>query len=373
MQRLTLVTCLFDLAPREPSRRWRDIRDLLDHGEFVFGLDCDVVFFAEPALADEVTQRRRRHGLLSRTVVVPTPVESLSAHGQLAAIAAARRRHPLMNDETGQASPLRTALGWAKLELIRRAIEADRFGATHVAWIDLNVAQNARTEYVGADEVFTRIPEPMRLLLKKPLTADEFSDRPHYLSYLWGHVSCAYMSAEVPRFADVCEIFDQTAREALELGYAATVDQILAELAWREPERFDFHYGNEGDVLANFRRPRGAAETLLTHLRHCRSPIGWDRAHGRRLATAILGSIREGVLDCTAPQSAVLLEECFLAIYFADYPDQATAREVADLYMRRARMDLAFRDAFLQSEVRVRTNFSVLGNNAGVPERDACP
>ncbi len=372
MQRLTLVTCLFDLAHREPTCRWPKVRDLLDHGAFVFGLDCDVVFFVEPGLAGEVAQHRRRRGLLSRTAVVSMPVEGLSAHGQLDAIVAARRRHPLMNDETGQASPLHTALGWAKLELVRRAIEANLFGATHVAWIDLNLAQNARTEYVGEDEVFTRIPEPMRLLLKKPLTAAELSDRPHYLSYLWGHVSCAYMSAEVPRFADVCEIFDQTAREAVELGYAATADQILAELAWRQPQRFEFHYGDERDVLGNFRRPRGAAEILLAHLRHSRSPIGWDRAHGRRLATAILGSIGDGVLDCTPPESAVLLEECFLAIYFADYPDQTTAREVVDLYMRRAQIDLRFREAFLDNEVRVRTNFSVLGKNAMATERNAC-
>lgn len=103
-----------------------------------------------------------------------------------------------------------------------------------------------------------------------------------------------------------------------------------------------------------------SADSLLDELRDCRSRERWDRACAREIAEAIVDSCRRGTFKFDQRLLPELLEECFIATYFADYPHQGAAREVVELYERLARENRSFRDGFLRNEIRVRTNFSLL-------------
>src|SRR5690348_15539792 len=103
--RLTLVTALFDLARREAPTTRVTVSEYFRRGEFVLGLDCDVVFYVDPELADEVRARREDNGLAAKTLVVEAPLETLTAHGLLPAVRSARERHPLVNGDPAKDTP----------------------------------------------------------------------------------------------------------------------------------------------------------------------------------------------------------------------------------------------------------------------------
>lgn len=325
----------------------------------MFALDHDIAFYVDPEFEHEIYERRDAHGLLDRTVVIPTPFESLPAHESLAEITEARRRHPLINGNPHKDTPLYVALGWSKFELLRRALEASTFEATHFAWIDIGLANVANVDHAIEDGVFARPGTGVRVLMMRAPRAVELADREHYLSYIWGQIAAGYISTERTCTERLCELAVAEALAMLEHGYAATDEHLLALAYSSQPGLFAFHYGDYAVILANYHRVRGSADNLLFQLRHCRSAERWDRKRAREISAAVIDACRLGTLKCTK-QLPELLEECFIAIYLADYPSEEAAREVVSLYMRLAREHPEFRDSFLRNELRVRTNFSAV-------------
>jgi hypothetical protein len=358
--RLTLVTGLFDLARREAGSQRPTCRDYLAWGEFVLGLDCNIVFYVDPELEPEVRARRAAHSLLHRTRVVAVALEDLPAHQLLDAITQARRRHPLINGDAAKDTPLHAILTWSKFELVRRTIDADPFMATHFAWIDFGLAKVARTEHAVADGVFTRPGDRVRMLMLRAPIALELADRDHYLSYVWGQLAGGYVSADRASFAELCELVTGEAIASLDRGYAATDEQLLVLVHSAQPDLFAFHHGDYEDILANYHRVRGSAANLLDQLRQCRSREQWDRSRAREIAEGVVRACRAGTFECDSRLLPGLLEECLLAVYFADYPRAQAARGVIQLYEEMARSDLEFREVFLRNEIRVRTNFASL-------------
>jgi hypothetical protein len=367
--RLTLVTALFDLARREPGSSRPTPADYLDWGAFVFALDCDIVFYVDPELEPEVRARRDAHGLLARTVVIAAAFEHLPAHDLLEPITAARRQHPLRNAQTGKDTPLYTALGWSKFELVRRTLAADPFTATHFAWIDLGLAKVADTEHAVEDGVFSRPGERAHLLMLREPMAVELADREHYLSQLWGHMAAGYISADRTSFSRLCTLVIDAAHAALEQGFAASDEQLLALVHDAQNDLFVCHHGDYRQILANYHRVRGSAGNLLDQLRQSRGRGQWHRSRARGIAGGVVEALRTGTLADGAHVHPELLEECFIAIYFADYPRAAAAGEVVELYFRLTRDHPEFRDSFLRNEIRVRRNFSMLSAAAGYSGR----
>jgi hypothetical protein len=358
-ERLMLVTALYDLARRGPRCSRPTVEEYLAWGEFVFGLDHDIVFYVDADLEPEVRERREAHGLMHRTAINPVPLERLPAYALLEAISSARRRHPLVNGNPDKDTPLYTVLVWSKFELLRQVLAQPPFPATHVSWIDLGLAKSAVTDHSLEDGVFTNPGDGVHLLMTRSPLAAELADRRHYLSYHWGQISAGYISGDTTSVAQLSELVLAEARAALELGYAANDEQLLA-LVHQRCSAITFHYGDYPHVLENYRHLRGSADNLLFQLRHCRNPKHWDRARAREIATGIVASCRAGTFECDPRMLAELLEECMMAVFCGDFPNRSAALEVAELYQQMARADAEFRDAFLRNEIRVRTNFAAL-------------
>ena len=358
-QRLTLVTALYDLARREPRCSRPSAQDYLTWGEFVFGLDHDIVFYVDPELESAVRERREDHGLLHRTRIKPAPLERLPAYGLLDAVSSARRRHPLLNGNPNKDTPLYTVLVWSKFDLLRQVLAEPPFAATHVSWIDLGLAKSAVTDHPLEDGVFTNPGDGVQLLMTRSPLPAELADRRHYLSYHWGQISAGYISGDTTSIGQLSELILAEARIALELGYAANDEQLLA-LVHQRCSGIRFHYGDYPHVLENYHRLRGSADNLLFQLRHCRNPKHWDRTRAKEIASGIVASCRAGTFGCDPRMLAELLEECMMAVFCGDFPNRSAALEVAKLYEQLAREDAEFRDVFLRNEIRVRTNFAAL-------------
>jgi hypothetical protein len=358
MASLTLVTALFDLPRRERNPDRTPIGDYLRHGEFLLRLEHDIVFFVDEEFEGHVVERRRACGLLDRTVVVATPLEALRTQPLVARIAAARRRNPVLNADPAKDTPRYVGLTWSKFVLLDEAIALDPFGSTHFAWIDFGLGV-VETKHHAEDGVFARSPDKVRLLMMKSFTADEVAESTYY-RYLRGHVAAGYVSGGRATLRRICDLLLAEAECELERGCAPSEEQLLPVICARHPDLFEFHYGDYRHILDNYVRLRGSAQNLLFQMRHCRSVSNFRR--GYEIGVRILASYRAATFECDAAELATLFDEFFIAAYYAEYPRQDAARDVARLYADLAHADHNFREIFLRSEIRIRNNFSLLSD-----------
>ena len=349
---MTLVTCLFDLAAREAPTTRRTPADYLEAGAFLFGLDQDLVCFADPVLAPEIAARRRAAGLGKRTCVIPLALETLPAHELCDRIDAAQRANPVRNASPVKDTVLYTVLIWSKFELLRRATALDPFGASHLAWIDLGIAARPHP----ADDVFARPSDRVRVMVMRGFTEHDISDRRDYYSYLRGFISAGYVTGPRDGLLRLCDLFDALASAELADGLAPSEEQLLPVLAVEHSDLFDFHYGDYEGLLCNYVRLRGYAGNLRFQMSDARAEGNFT--HGHEIGSRVIESWREGTFECEPEQLAALLDETFIAAWNADGPDRAAP--VAALYARLVAELPGFRDVFLRDEVRIRSNFALL-------------
>jgi hypothetical protein len=365
MSPTTVVTCLFDLASREAPGTRHDVAQYLEWGEFVLALDADLVCFTEPSIEPTIRSRREHHGLLERTEMVECTLESLSSYGLLERATEARLQNPLLNGDPVKDTPLHTVLTWGKLELLTRAIERNPFATDHFAWVDFGIAKVAKTDHHRQDEVFAETPDAVRLLQMRPLDLTSLEDTAHHLSYRRGHFAAGLISGHADRLREFCQAAGDELERALAASFAPLDEQLLELVVARRPELFSFHHGDYDHITENYSRPRGSADNLLFQLREWRAREDW--AEAAELADRVVHAAQGGSFESAPATLAQLLEECFLASYYAHQPDQTDARAAAMLYLERTRADPDFRDEFLRNEIRVRTNFSFLREPVAQP------
>jgi hypothetical protein len=352
---LTLVTYLFDLARREPETDRTSVESYLRLAdEFVLGIHHDLVVFAEPEFAERIEAVRGRRALGARTRVVPIAFEDLPAAALVPQIEAARAIRPLSNVNPRKDTSLYTALGWSKPELAARVAEDTPFDGSHVGWIDIGL----RFRPQPGEDPFAHPSDRLRLLSMRPVFEHELADREHYLASLRGHVAAGYACGSRENMVWLGAAFGRLARESLDAGFAGSDEQLLPLLATTHPERFALYRGNYEDILANYLVLHRGAENLSFQLRVWREE--GVPGQGASLAREVMESVTAGEFAADAEPLATLLDDCYVAAWYGEPEPHSLARQIAELYLKRAERDPALRDVFLRNEIHVRRNFSFL-------------
>lgn len=355
----TIVTFLFDLGSRERGSGRPAISSYLERGEFLLGAEADLVCFAEPGVAELVREARDRHGLSDRTAIVTRTLEELHRYALLEEAVRARSMHPLLNGSRLTDTPLAALLGWSKFDLLAEAIDVNSFGASHFIWLDFGIGHAARTGNVTEDGVFGHLPDGVRLLQMRPLDRDLLLDRAHHLQYRRGYVAGGLISGRGARLHEAIAVIDRVLQDAVRDGFAPLDEHLLDAAICQAPKLFDLYHGDLESIFDNYRRPRGGALNLLDQLRIWRSRSEFEPAG--LLAARIIESVGTGSFECEPAVLAQLVEECFIASYYAGGDERTQARACAALYAERCHLDPDFRDEFLRHEIRVRANLGFVG------------
>jgi hypothetical protein len=358
---LTQVTGLFDIARREASDRHPPAY-YLDGAQWLLQADRELVVFCDPALAPRL---RRRAG--ARTTIVECPLEELIPAGRVARIAAARERNPLRNASAIKDTPLYTAFTWAKFAMVARVVADGLGGDGPVAWIDIALAGRPHPD----DDPFAAVADRIDLLMMRGFSAAEVADPGNFYAYLRGQVAAGYIPGSRRAWSALARASAERIETALAAGFAPSDEQLLAVLCADHPELFTFHHGGYAHILSNFVHLRGSANNLAYQLHEARAAREqerderWVGPSGFELAARVVESIDAGLLSGRGQPFAALLDECFMAAWYANPGDAAPAAHVRDLYLDEVRRDHEFRDAFLLSEIRVRGNFAYVGGVDG--------
>lgn len=359
MSKITLVTCLFDLARREGSSR-RKIEDYFRFGEFILGLDQDIAFFVEPDLASRVLEERRSRGRLKRTYIIPMTMEDLVCTKYLESI---RKSRPAGNGNPVKDTSAYTLLGWSKFELLERAAVFNVFGSSHLAWVDFGIAHVARTNDPAAVEPFANPPDLVRMHMLKYFDENDVRNY-DYWEFRRGHLAGGFIVGNVENILALTASFWTTAEIALANNYCPTEDCILPVIAARERSSFTFSYGDYEDIFLNHVRVRGNGWHLLFQMRDARERKAWN--HGLAVGREIIASHRDGTFGCDEATLEPLIMEYFIAAYYGSTREEAL--QAATYYAHLTERNSVFRSLYFGNRDFVKNNFSCLGTPILLPE-----
>jgi hypothetical protein len=319
------------------------------------------VCFADPPLAAKIHAQRRLHGHADRTTVIPIPFEELTCYGRKAAAEAATRPGNLNSAKDTVNYAL---LGWAKFELLDRAIAYNPFDASHFAWVDLGIAHVVDFGGPASVEPFEDPSDLVKLHMLRYFGSANVQI-PAYWQHLQQNVAGGYFVGSKTNMRDLVAGFWRGIDLALSHGLRPLELDILPYLAVQEPERFTFSYGDYPDIFRNHVRLRRNGGHLLWIMNSAREHKAW--AHNCAIGRLALDGYKAGTFDLAPEIVEKFLFEYYLAAYYGDYPKQDTAHEVAAYYAYLAHINPQFRAAFKQREQFVRDNFSFLNQRVSLP------
>jgi hypothetical protein len=301
MEAQTLVTCLYDLARRSPGGQ-RPIELYLRYGELVLDLRQPLVAFVDPELVDRVSEARRERGLADRTRVLARPLEELP----LFPVSRLAAGFPTIANGSPKDSPLHQVVEWSKLDLLDEAMATDPFGTEHFAWIDFGLGHVAR-----APESFPAPTRRVAMLQMRAVAPSEIADRLEFLRFERGRVAAGFFRGDRDHLERLIDLFRAELVAVLDAGFRPNEQSLLAYLAARRPELFEFYYGDYASILRNWDRVRGDIDTVFLNLEHCRSHGLWRQAHA--VAENALSSVAAGELVLDQERLRRLLDEAFVA------------------------------------------------------------
>ncbi len=315
-KRLTLVTALFDLQRREPSRE-RGLEFYLRSGETILSLNQDLVIFTEPELVATIAARRRSAGLESRTHLVPLRLEDFPVWSDVDRIRVARDTSPVHNENPRKDTALYVALTWSKFWMVGEAIRRNPHQSTHFGWIDLGLSHVASFRHAQEDGIFTTPSDRIGLTTMRPFDRRDVADLEDYLSLVRGFVACGYLAGSRAAMEKLVSRFENRCRDSLARGFAPSEEQILPLIALDHPELFDVVYADYRSILDNQVYLRSPVN-LLFQLRLGRERGDWDR--GADIARRLLQSLESGRFEGSPLELAELFEELSLAAEQAEAP-----------------------------------------------------
>lgn len=351
MSKLTLVTCLYDLVRREGSA-WRQIEDYFRFGEFVLGLDQDIVFFTDPDLAVRIQERRRSLGYEHRTRIIPLPLEDLGCAKYLPQI---RKARPGKNWSPQKETPSYALLTWSKLEMIERVAATDPFGSSHLGWIDFGLAHVAKTTPPASTEPFSNPSDAIRFHVLRYF-GERTVQSADYWDYVQGHLAAGFFQGSKENMRELASSFWPVVETALANNYRPNEEGILPCIIARDPRKFSFSYGDYTDILLNHVKMRRGGEHLLWQMRDARERGVWP--HGLAIGRQMMAAHSEGIFTAYEEVTeGMLLEYCIAA---SNGPSKDEARKAASYYVRQVERVPYFRSIYLRHQDLVDKTFSAI-------------
>lgn len=252
MSKITLVTCLFDIARRRTGASHRTVAELLGYSDPVLSLDQDLVIFCDPGMQRELAERRAAKGLTDRTKIVVMPLESLPRASewlpqlQTALLPATRN---LAKD-----TPHMLLMGWSKPRLMALVAEENPFGATHVGWIDLGIAHAGCFPISPNSRPFDDLPSKVRLHHLYPFDLETVS-KPGFWDSTHCLIAAGWMLGDLEHVRQFAADFEREADTLLATGRASIDEDLLAVVVAKNPTAYESRRVRYPDLLNCSSRP----------------------------------------------------------------------------------------------------------------------
>ena len=140
---ITIVTCFFNLADREPGNTKRRTQQVyLDKAKFIYDFPFNVLFYCDPEFEHIIYKERESRHLETKTKIHPIRFEDLDLYQRKKEFIRGRKKTPLKTQHLanhGKHSINYSILVCSKQLLFGKAALENYFNTTHFIWIDFGI------------------------------------------------------------------------------------------------------------------------------------------------------------------------------------------------------------------------------------------
>jgi hypothetical protein len=224
-----------------------------------------MVIFCDPWTADKI--QGAREDVDAPTTVVAMPfeqTESVRLWGE-------RIKNCGLPENRNKPKDTHTfiTMGWGKPGLMASVAKWNPFGSKHIGWIDLGIAHAIswegkfpeRLSCIADMSVYENSGDKMHFhILRCP---ENFPRTPDYYHNIRGLVAAGYMTGGCDAVLEFAKEFAEEVERVIAGGRASIDEDLMAALVDRHPEKYEYSYGNYGDILTNRHRLQTGFEYLL--------------------------------------------------------------------------------------------------------------
>lgn len=321
--RQTLVSCFYNLGRRDgTSRRPPDF--FFRHGAYVMQQPLPLVLFLDPEFEDWAVQDRERQGFGDITRVVARPLEEMASAALVPLLSGLAC--PANIDSVLKDTPWHLVLQYAKLDMVRQAIEDDRFQTEHFAWIDFGLAHVAKRP-----ASFPAASGRVAILQMVAVSPREIEDRIDFYQYERERIAGGFFRGHKDCLMEMAREFEAELNAALAAGLRPNEQMVYSLLAATRSDLFDFYFGGYPSILLNWDFIREDFDTVMLNLGFCRENRLWES--GLAAHSAVEKSLEQGALELDADKRAWWLDEYYVSAWYGGRRDlcAALARELNEL------------------------------------------
>ena len=304
----TVVTGYFDLTKMKdasPPIKERPFQHYLNSAVATMSLDQNLMIFCEPET--EATLRSMRPAFLQhKTKYVVMSFEDFPMTKFRDKILENRRLYPYAFDERNTASYY--LLCMARYAMLKQAITENPFGSTHFAWLNICIERMGFTNLIELDNVFPQnrdkfstcyIDYRLQALVENPA---------EYYRYGGLCSMCSgFFTGNAIYMARFCDLIEERFIWYLNQGYGHADEQLFSAVYFKEPEIFDFYYGDYRQMITNYVWVKEAPEAPLS-IFISSSFMQWDYKNCMRACNHLWRSYKKGYAKLDTAQLNRLIE-----------------------------------------------------------------
>lgn len=308
---VTVITAIFDLSKRDPSRD-RTIDDYLKLGHHLLDLNINLIVAGDEHILLKIWAYRRAKGLLDKTYLQVLNLENSPYYSYYPQIAQAHvLRHKLdktdknsheyqklldLSQITGlkpaglsvvKDSPLYTIIGWTRYHLCAKMAELNPFDSTHLAWIDFGIFHLYQNNINMIEyqkklliKSYNRLPTTkLKCMILRHTAPSEIIDKKSYFSQQRFKVAGGYLAGCNESMIWLGQQMELAIASMMDTGYTSLDEITLSSVIFQYQSRFDWYYGFYTNIIANSVEFMDGPENIKWHLNDCLQLELWDKIY----------------------------------------------------------------------------------------------
>jgi len=248
----TLVTAYYDLtkmtdASVDICKRPAD--HYLSTAAATLATDQNLVIYCEAETLDTL-KTLRPDWLAAKTRYVVKSFDEFPMTQYRAKIIENRRTHPYHFDNRNTASYYLFCM--ARCAMLKEVIQANTFGSTHFAWINICIERMGYKNLVYLEEALQQFRDKFSTCYIDYLSPQLIANLPEY--FLWGRCSmCSgFYTGNTEYMYKVCDLLEKKFLHFLALGYGHADEQLFSPVYFENKDLFDVYLGDYHQMITNY-------------------------------------------------------------------------------------------------------------------------
>jgi len=248
----TLVTAYYDLTKMEDASveiNKRPADHYLSTAAATLATDQNMVVYCEPDTLDKL-KALRPDWLAAKTRYIVKSFEEFPMTQFRATILENRRTHPYHFDNRNTASYYLFCM--ARYAMLKEVIDANTFGSTHFAWINVCIERMGYKNLVYLEEALQQFRDKFSTCYIDYLSPQLIANLPDY--FLWGRCSmCSgFFTGNAEYMYKVCDLIEKKFKQFLALGYGHADEQLFSPVYFENKDLFDVYLGDYQQMITNY-------------------------------------------------------------------------------------------------------------------------